>query len=1255
MIARWSLLKELVALCAMVGGLLFVWSAPALAQRMHEFSKSFGSEGSGEGQLMRPGQLAVNAATGDVYVIDRGNKRVEIFNASGGYVGQFNGGASPTGAFAWLTELDYHASHPYILHEGSIAVDNSTDPLDPSKGDVYVTDEGHNVIDKFTASGTYVGQVVNALHEGGSPFPEMVPMNIAVDPDGALWVQVRNKGFIALGARFEGEIYEYNDALTNEYVSQIVATFPSVSGAVSGLLGIIGLAFDSEGHLYTGKTQSLDGGGFTVPVKFTAAGQILDQGLDGEETSGVAVDLSSDDVYADHKTSVAAYDPSGSFVERFGSGEMQASNGIAVDSATGTVYTSDATNQEIDVFTAFTVPDATTGGVSSFGETSVTVGGKVNPDGLPVTSCVFEYGTSASYGQSEPCSTSPGSGGSPVAVSARLTGLDHLTSYHYRLKVANAHGSNVGQDRTFLTPEPVALSEEGVSDVSSGSALFSALVNPGGADTMFHFEYGTSASYGESAPVPDGDLGAVTGSEQATVRAQDLLPNTTYHVRLVANNALGTVYGPDETFTTQAGAGAFALPDGRAWELVSPPSKEGASIEPMWFGAIEASEEGGAITYIASGPIDARPQGNPSPLGPTQVLSKRGADGWSSEDIATPHDAAEVGGAEYRAFSPDLSRALLEPAGETPLAPEATERTGYVRDNANGSYVPLVTANDVAPGTQFGAQGGVKVLVGTPDLSHVILTSEGVRLTSDAIGNPSLYEWSGGQLQLVNILPDGTAAVAGYLGDGDRHRHALSNDGSRVFWEGNGANVYMRDTVAGKTVEVDAPAPGVSLPPHPYGNAVFQIANANGSKVFFRDTYPLTLDSKLPSEGEGGRPDLYVCQIVEEAGEPKCDLTDLSVDPHSGEQADVQEPIVGASEDGSVVYFIAGGKLAEGAESGQENLYVESESGSTWSAPRLVAVLSGGGTTSKVSPNGRYLAFMSDKSLTGYDNRDANSGQPDEEVFLYDEATGRLNCASCNPTGARPNGIFDPAQGIGPLLIDRNDNSGGHWLAGSVPGPTAISDTGLNPAATYLSRYLSDEGRLFFDSPDALVAQDTNGKEDVYEYEPPGVGGSAGCTTAAATYVASAAGCVSLISSGTSAEESAFMDASAIGNDVFILTAARLTSRDVDTSLDMYDAHVCSGGAPCVSSAVSPPPCSSGDSCKVAPSPQPAIFGAPSSATFSGAGNVAPSSTVGASAPKRGAKKKSSHGKPKPRPRRRRRGKGRGARVHKSLSARTRR
>jgi hypothetical protein len=144
---------------------------------------------------------------------------------------------------------------------------------------------------------------------------------------------------------------------------------------------------------------------------------------------------------------------------------------------------------------------------------------------------------------------------------------------------------------------------------------------------------------------------------------------------------------------------------------------------------------------------------------------------------------------------------------------------------------------------------------------------------------------------------------------------------------------------------------------------------------------------------------------------------------------------------------------------------------------------------------------------------------------------------------------------------------------------------------------------LFFDSADALVPQDTNGKEDVYEYEPPGVGS---CTSSAATFSAAQSGCIGLISSGTSSRESAFLDASETGGDVFFLTAASLVKQDVDTAFDVYDAHECTGVSPCLEAEPSKPGgCDSEASCRGASTPPPA-FSAPTSTTFSGAGNVVP-------------------------------------------------
>ena len=264
----------------------------------------------------------------------------------------------------------------------------------------------------------------------------------------------------------------------------------------------------------------------------------------------------------------------------------------------------------------------------------------------------------------------------------------------------------------------------------------------------------------------------------------------------------------------------------------------------------------------------------------------------------------------------------------------------------------------------------------------------------------------------------------------------------------------------------------------------------------------------------------------------------------------------------------------------------------------------------RVSPNGEFLAFMSSRSLTGYDTRDAVNGQSDEEVYLYDAVSQKLVCASCNPTGARPVGMEYSVLEESKFGLVGGSSVWGQrdWLAANVPGWTPYELS----TAIYQSRYLSDSGRLFFNSSDALVPEDVNGTEDVYEYEPPGVGG---CTTGSLQFSSRSEGCVGLISGGSSPEESAFLDASENGSDVFFLTTAKLLTQDFDASLDIYDARECSVASPCLPAVpTTPPSCTTGDACKAAPTPQPAIYGSPSSETFSGAGNV--SSTIGSVTPR---------------------------------------
>lgn len=1185
-------LTALATLCALAGALLLS-SVPALAASRYALARQLTGVSPGE-PFGNPSALAVEQTFGDLYVVDEELNVVDEFDSSGVFIRKISGPS---------------VSEPFNEAAG-VAVG--------ALGQLFVVDAGRDVVDEFDASGNFIGDI-----SGPSESESFTALNgsIAVD---------QSSGDFYVGDSGTNVVDEFEPS--GVLLRQISGT-PSGTPRSGPFGGVRGLAVDGSGNVYVADQ------GNVVVDEFEASGTFLRQ-LSGPPSSApvagpfantraLAVDQSTGSLdVADNfasPTVVDQFDANGDFETQLSGFSNPVA--LAVDES-GDLYVADNETKLVSVYTSVVVPDLVTGSVSDQTEGAVTLNGLVKPDETSVTSCEFEYGTEAGvYTNTMPCSrTTPFSGEGSVPVSAELTGLKPRTVYHYRLVASNVNGSNQGEDKQFATSAHPLVEGESVTDVASSSATLGAQINAGLLDTTYRFEYGTTPSYGTSVPSPDADIGSGMVDVAVSIHLQSLQPSTVYHFRVVATNALGIRQGEDETFTTQPAGKKFSLPDGRRWEMVSPPTKHGATLEGIAYegGLIQAAEDGGALAYVANAPIEADPAGNSAPA-LTEIMSRRAVDGgWSTREIATLHDqptGIQVGTPdEYKFFSTDLSRALVEPLGESPLSEEASERAPYIRQDATCEaspttcYQPLVTTANVPVGTKFGgpsvdAQGEAQFVGATSDLSHVVLQS-GVALTSTPVqGQGGLYEWAAGKLQLVSLLPggEGGTAVSGELGYGssDDVRNAISDDGSRIVWHSmaSHAPLYMRDMIDGQTVRLDAAEPdaaGGEGEPH------FQTATSDGSRVFFTDSARLTVDSTALSDKQ----DLYEFDV--ENGK----LTDLTVDSNPGESADVLGGVLGASEDGSYVYFVANGVLAQGAVPGQCSpnpapgvqcdLY-EWHNGIT----TLVAILSGedaaslangnligdlGNIPARVSPNGLWLAFMSNRSLAGYDNRDAYSGEPDEEVYLYDASVGRVICASCNPTGARPVGVFDSGEYPG-LLVDRPGNWRGDWLAASIPGWTNVSVV----KALYQSRYLSDSGRLFFNGNDALAPQDTNGTWDVYEYEPEGVD----CKSASATFSESADGCVGLISSGTSGEESAFLDASSSGDDVFFLTAAKLVPEDYDSALDVYDAHVCTAASPCLAEPpASPPPCSTGDSCKAAPSPQPTIFGASASATFSGVGNV---------------------------------------------------
>jgi len=951
----------------------------------------------------------------------------------------------------------------------------------------------------------------------------------------------------------------------------------------------------------------------------------------------------------------------------------------------------------------------------------------------------FAYRQSPSECQGEGGKTAPMPAevalGGKEAVSAVLTGLPPDATYTYcLLERSAANATAVGAAVTFTT-RGAGISEEYVSEVEASAAILHAQINPNESSTSYHFEYDTtpytsSAAHGTS--LPSGGIPAGTSPVPVSVQLQSLSPGITYYYRVVAVSELAsgdfeTFDGPDKTLTTNAAPSATAetcpnaqarteqpygqaLPDCRAYELVSPLKKNDRGVEAIDSRASVSDQASGpeasAVAYISRGSFA-------NPRGATEYgryISRRGADGWLTQGVTPLSVAFEpvpVAFAELL-FTPDLSTGLVF-SQDVPLV--SGEEAGYdglyVADLASTpvSYQMVTNVNPrYAPYEE--QQVGYPSAVGvSTDLSHVAFQQVG-NLTVNAEGtNGHVYEWAGGKLSLVDVPPAGTkfeygdqAGAPGNFGlprYGDTW-HAVSADGLRVFFtagsEGNGGNqglvgqLYVRENPeqeqspepAGKcTVSSDACTVEVSASqrtntkgepePDPNGPqpAYFRDANAEGTRVFFTSRAELTSEANTDEDKTAN---LYEYDFDKPEGKQ---LTDLTVNAEANGAAVLG--LVTASEnvgeENSYVYFVANGVLASNENANKEtaqrgnckqgeeeltgertcNLYVAHYDGGSWKT-KFIATLTGGsgensgsellgderdwvgyegGTlgydtgpeshTARVTPNGAMLAFESERSLTGYDNEPVEPGAgeneykcteggsgitksnlavPCREVYLYDAVTGKLVCASCDPSGARPVGAAE---------------LGGQERSGLLPA-----------SVYYLSRNLSENGgRLFFQSSDALVPHDSNRRLDVYEWEQPASPAEAAkaensCTFSSPTFSASSGGCVFPISDVAGDFKSKFVDASASGDNVFIATEDQLVPEaDADSRANVYDARV-GGGFPVTTPR---PPCNNGDSCKPPVSSQPGVFGAPASATFFGPGNPTPAGG-GASNPQKKTTKK---------------------------------
>jgi hypothetical protein len=1106
-------------------------------------------------------------------------------------------------------------------------------------GDVYAVDPASGVLEEFGALGEWEGHALSL--PGVSPWIAInqtadleegdiyaaLPASGVVDRihpgllmvegqikglTGPAGVAVNSTGDVFVSETTEGKVLEFN--AIGEPVDA-TGKLNSANTVLEGVNAPQALAVDSSGDLYITTGEGT--------VEYTLIAGVytkVEPPLDGG-ASGVAV-TPAGDVLVDRGSEFADYQ-SGALVGTGGSGILGGGGrGIAASSAaTHRVYVANSEAAVIDLFEEGPTPQTPTTSAGEALGTNLIFKGTLGADS---TGYYFEYNTG---GTCEGGPTTSPEAGAPGAVSTQVS-LEPATTYTYCLVATSPYGTAVGNAISLETGSiPAEINNQTFTNVGPHGGTLIAPVNPENLPGTYYYTYGTTGTF-KTAPKTTSEVSYEKTPFNAEAELSGLEPNTEYQFQLTVTNAHGeTTKGPTSTLITLPVTPA-GLPDDRAYEMVTPVENQNADVfvpraEPVLttngtptLQPFQVSPEGTAIAYIADATTGGI--GNTSSGLGNQYLAKRSPEGgWAQINI----EPAGRKLAEYQGFTNDLSTGILlsgiEPpayrlpplspavpgegygvlyaCGQSKSACTAPEETQVVPQNP---FQPLFEGPLSRTAREFGTQGfgrlgnGVihagktqpvpvfagaaystadgllfeandALLRGNGTLEKELAASVRSEITNKEDSN-YLYDSVDGALRLVDVLPNGSVASDATFGgkpfpgnefDPPDFGNVISNDGGRIYWTDLHTGVVYLRVGGSSTTQVSGGA----------GAARYWTSADDGRYAFY---------TEAEGEGEG----LYRFDA------------DTGINDQLDAPAGHVLGVVGSSEDGGNVYFVAEGVLSGESsagispEAGQPNLYLQRNGGE----PVFIATLSPqdgsamepffssrnedvgeygdwqpalSNRTAEVSADGGGVVFMSRLSLpvAGFPAGYPTDGA--DEVYMFDATANRLFCVSCSSSG-------EPGDASGFLPIS--------W------------------ADTYIPKWISEDGdQVFFDSSAPLVPQDTNSHQDVYEWEREG---TSGCPEGRGAN----GGCISLLSGGTSNANSWFVGASANGSDVFVVTRAQLVPEDQNGAYDLYDVRV--GGV----RPVSPPACT-GSGCQGVPAPPP-TFATPPSVTFHGVGNL-PSAT----------------------------------------------
>jgi len=690
----------------------------------------------------------------------------------------------------------------------------------------------------------------------------------------------------------------------------------------------------------------------------------------------------------------------------------------------------------------------------------------------------------------------------------------------------------------------------GVDGIGSSRALLHGRFQAAGSATSYHFEYGVTDSYGSSTPetsvpltnFPSLVAGALNG----------LAPNTTYHVRLVATNAVDSTYGADMVFKTyplpppggdtcpnvlaRKQTIAQRLPDCRAYELASAADTGGYDVEsylapgqnpfpgfPLATDKLLYATHSGAVP----GPWNATNKG------PDPYVATRTANGWVTQYQGLPSNLNPAAGTFSSVLGEaDSSLSTLAFAGPNICSPCFT-------DGGLQTGIPVrLPSGQLVQGMSGSLAGNVPATAKPEGRVAKYFSGDGKKLifASKYAFEPGANNSNGSLTVYARNLAAGTTEIVST----DASGNALTGEGiSELDVSANGSRV-----VIGKKLGVDllgnelvhpylhiaGRAESIDLAPLAGKGVLYAGMTSDGSKVFF------TSADKLVGSDTDTSADLYEADVdasgnlaleaITTNNSDACAPLDCSAVPISGGG--------GVASSTGAIYFLSpesfGGQgtpnlpnLYQAQPSGQISLVATLEPDNPLVLDSIKANATRRTGDFQTTPSGNFAAFTSALPLTGVNYFGLRN------VFRYEASSGQLICPSCDDSGTTNTSLAENVE---------------------------LAPNGLS---------LLEDGRVFFTTRFPLVLNDPNGKKDVYEW---------------------VAGGVQLISAGTGSFDSALLSASADGTDDFFFTHAALASREDSNGalMRIYDARE-GGGFFKLPPAV---PCQASDECHGPGTPTPA-------------------------------------------------------------------